>query len=1141
MELQIWRPWLHLTFAGEPTIGARAPWEYALLVVYALVALVLLFHCRRDFARLARCRSHSLLFVALAATSALAGNVFVLHLPLSGMLSFSALVPEGSCLCLPLLGSFPVFAAAAWLGAGPAIVTALLSAVLRPDVTTGGLADPFYLVFLGAGVGLLLRQEYRGRLAKMARQPVAVAIMLAPLAMVLLFLSIAARMAHLGLSSLEYALSLTEARVLPVLVETLAAAIVIQVVYLLFPKLRPVQAARRSEPYARSMNRQFLTLVVPLVLVATIVLITAVTATTIRVARAQATREMAQDAYSAAEAIPQFIRTGQALLTEFASDDRLWQDDPAAVQSRLVQDLRMDAFFDQLLLFDPAGQLLAMYPPAPTGDPRLTAEEQMLIERVLRDGTFQISPAHRSTRGKALMSFLAPLGVAEREIGGRLSGALVGRTHLDVNPLITRVLTGLQWTSGLSEGLVIDAQGRIVAHSDSRMLLGDWQVGEDRNCKTQVPRGRLCVSRDPARQTLQLTYYLATEGYPWTVVIRLPYEVVLEEARQIARPLLVLQALFGVGLVLSISSVTRRLTQPLERLAGAADRIAGGDLTESVEVTGEDEVGRVGDAFEDMRVRLKDRMSDLSLLLEVSRAVSSTLELPRGIPFILEGALEATGGQVARAVFLSEDGDPQFVMSAGDGEDAAGCAATEALDAVLAEAVKGRSRPLILRDLARSKSLANSDAVNGRIRALIALPVRTSNQTLAALWVGYERAQQFREPKVNFLSTLASQTAVLLENARLFQAVEGERRRLSALLDSISDAVVVTDRENRILLVNPAAEREFDVEADAVLGKKADEVGLDTELVELLTRPTTSDGALIEQTPLPDGRALYVNVSTIVNPDGQQIGRVAVMRDVSRFRQLDQMKSDFLATVSHDLRAPLTFMRGYADRLGAVGELNEKQREHVENIIGGIERIDSLVTDLLDLRRIEAGLGLEREPCNLGVVLAEAVKGMEARAEAKDISLKMKIPLRLSERGNGQKGGVTVAGDRALLRQVVVNLLDNAIKYTPSGGDVTVELSIPGDGEDRAVISVVDSGIGIAPDEQVRLFEKFYRLKRGDGSDVAGTGLGLALVKSIVERHRGKVWVNSRLNKGSTFYISLPLLENESPEPEGTAKADAVR
>jgi PAS domain S-box-containing protein len=1112
-----------------------------LFAAYALLTAALLFNRRRDFAKLIQSRDRGLLFAALAVASTFAGNLLVLRLPIPGTLLFPALALEGSRLSVPLLGSLPIFVAAVWLGTGPAIVTGLISGILRADATTGGLADPFYLAFLGAGVGLLLRQDYQGRWARIARQPVVVAAALAPLAMLPLALSIVVRAAPLGLSSLEYALTLTEARVLPVLLESLAAAVVIQVIYQVTPRHRPVQVARRSAPYARTMNRQFLTLVVPLVLVATAVLITAVTATTIRVARAQAIQEMAQDAYAASAGIPQFVRTGQALLMEFASDERLQQGDAATVQSRLIQDLRMDAFFDQLLLFDPDGHLLAMYPPPPTGDPQLTPEEEVLIKRVLRDGTFQTSAAHGETGSKALVSFLTPVGTPEGEFGGALSGALIGRTHLDVNPLINRILTGLQWTSGQSEGLVIDAQDRIVAHSDPRMLLRQWQRGENRNCTTRGPGGQLCVSRDPVRQTLQLSYYLAAEGYPWTVVMRLPYDVVLDEAQQIARPLLLLQALFGVGLVLGISSVTRRLTQPLERLAGAADRIAGGDLTGPVGVTGEDEVGRVGDAFEDMRVRLADRMSDLSLLLEVSQAVSSTLELPRGVPFILEGALEATGGQLARAVFFSEAGELQMVMSTGEGSDAARCAAAEALDAVLAEVVKERSRPLILGDLAQAETLISSHTPNSPIKSLIALPVRTSDRTLAVLWVGYETMQTFREPKVNFLSTLASQTAVLLENARLFQAVEGERRRLSALLNSISDAVVVTDQENRILLVNPAAEVDFDVKAEAVLGRKIDQVGLDAELVHALTGPTIPDDALIEQTPLPDGRALYVNVSTIVSPHGQPIGRVAVMRDVTRFRQLDQMKSDFLATVSHDLRAPLTYMRGYAHRLGAVGELNEKQHEHVSRILAGIRRIDSLVTDLLDLRRIEAGLGLEHEPCNLGVVVAEAVRGMEARADAKGVSVQTKIPPRLLGTDNGRSSDVTVAGDMALLRQVVVNLLDNAIKYTPSGGNVTVELSLPSDGEDRAVISVVDTGVGIAPDEQVRLFEKFYRIKRGHRPDVSGTGLGLALVKSIVERHRGKVWVNSRLNKGSAFYVSLPLLRGESREPEIATTPASVR
>ena len=155
---------------------------------------------------------------------------------------------------------------------------------------------------------------------------------------------------------------------------------------------------------------------------------------------------------------------------------------------------------------------------------------------------------------------------------------------------------------------------------------------------------------------------------------------------------------------------------------------------------------------------------------------------------------------------------------------------------------------------------------------------------------------------------------------------------------------------------------------------------------------------------------------------------------------------------------------------------------------------------------------MERKPCHLGTILVEAVDGMRARAITKKIKLQLEPP----------EGTAVIAGDAALLRQMVANLVDNAIKYTPDGGTVAVGLSIH---DEQAAIHVADTGIGIAPDDQVRLFEKFYRIKRRDTADIPGTGLGLAIVKSIVERHGGRVWVESELDKGSVFHALLPLAE----------------
>jgi PAS domain S-box-containing protein len=750
-----------------------------------------------------------------------------------------------------------------------------------------------------------------------------------------------------------------------------------------------------------------------------------------------------------------------------------------------------------------------MYPPPPEGDPDLTKEEAIYLERVLEDGSTLISPVHRSLHEVVILSFIAPVGDS---VTGERFGALVGRTELAANPVMDRALASLKWTRERGEGFVVDSEGWIVAHSDRDLLLTEWHVDEARPRIATVLRGWAYESPNRLDNTRQLVYYLPVEGYPWAVVVNLPYHVVLEQATQIATPLLLLQALLGGGMVIVIPLVTRLLTRPLTQLAAAADRIAEGDLAQPVQVPGADEVARVGQAFEGMRVRLKDRLEDLSLLLQVSQAVSATLELPKGVPFILEGALRATGARVARVVLLSASGDPQVAMGRGEPREGLGT-----LDRALAVAARDLDSPLIVQNLARARTLADPKTLEGPIKAVIALPVRTKDQTLAVMWVGHGSVRQFDASLIDLLSTLTGQMAVLVENARLFQTAEGGRRRLEAILTSTTDAVLVTDRDDRILLLNPAAERAFDVASSAVVGQKVGNVGLSPALERFSGEPLSPSEALTDEVPLADGRTLYASVSTILDSDGGQIGRVAVMRDITQFKELDELKSDFVATVSHDLRAPLTFMRGYTTMLPMVGELNEKQADYVEKILRGIGQMGELIDDLLDLGRIEAGVGLERKPCHLGAILVEAVDSMRVRTVSKGLRLEL-APA---------EGVAVVSGDATLLRQAVANLVDNAIKYTRSGGTVTVGLSIH---NQQAVIRVTDTGIGIAPDDQVRLFEKFYRVKRRDTMDIRGTGLGLAIVRSIVERHGGKVWVDSELDRGSTFYISLPLGEIGSPE-----------
>jgi PAS domain S-box-containing protein len=1111
MDFEIWRPWARLVFR-EPNA-----WEYGLLALQSLLGLGILVSARRDFARLGR---RLPLFVGCLVAPLLSEHLLVLRFPGRSLLPAPGVPVTPPEPFAPLFGALPIAVAGAWLGAGPASLVGLVKGILRAGTTTGGIADPFHLMLFGFLIGFLLRQDYRGRLPLIVRQPVVAIPLMTSLSALLQLVSSFAQTAESGLAGFDYALALTSAYFPPALVEGLIAAVAIQALYSSVPQLKPVQSIRRSPPYSRTLNRRLLFLFTPLIILITIALVYAVTSTALRLATSEAVDQMARDANSAAEGIPYFIQTGQGLLGEFASDDRLWSEDQDALETRLRRDMRTVVFFDQFLLLESGGQqLVAMYPPMPTGDAELTSEEEILLGRSLQSGATQISSVHRSRQGLAVLSFLAPMTDPEPAEGSeRPPRVLLGRTQIDVNPILNRILTSLQWTNARGEGFVVDSDERIVAHPNSNMLLVKYQVAEERARVAEVLGGWAYESRNPRDNTRQLVYYLPIEGYTWGVVIRLPYVVVLEQAARIATPLLGLQVLLGGGLVVVISLVTNWVTQPLQQLAIAADRIAEGDLSYSVDIAGEDEVARVGDAFEDMRVRLKDRMEDLSLLLEVSQSVSATLELPEGVPFILEGALRATQAQVARIVLLSVDGQPQMALSRGEPREG-----LPLLDRALARVARTLEHPLVIENLARARTLLDPVPLDRAIKSVVALPVRTKSQVVAVMWVGFDTARRFADSDIDLLSTLASQTAVLVDNAHLFQSAEGERRRLAAILASTTDAVLVTDRENRVLLINPAAERAFGIASRQITHQRIDQAPLPQALIGFFEEPLARDEALARELSLTDGRTLYANVSAILSADGQYLGRVAVMRDITHLKELDELKSDFVATVSHDLRAPLTFMRGYAAMLPTVGELNQQQREYIQKILQGVGQMSDLVNDLLDLGRIEAGVGLERQPCHMGAVLAEAVDSMRSGATAKGIDLRVEP---MSSSGSDRDRIAIVPGDAALLRQAVTNLLDNAIKYTPSGGKVSVGLSTRTEGRrPRAVVRVSDTGIGIAPEDQVRLFEKFYRVKSRDTLGVSGTGLGLSLVKSIVERHEGEVRVDSELNKGSSFYIILPLSE----------------
>lgn len=414
--------------------------------------------------------------------------------------------------------------------------------------------------------------------------------------------------------------------------------------------------------------------------------------------------------------------------------------------------------------------------------------------------------------------------------------------------------------------------------------------------------------------------------------------------------------------------------------------------------------------------------------------------------------------------------------------------------------------PLLFRSQAKIEEFDAREGIEivGRMaRSWLGVPLVAMGRIIGVMAIqNYERENLYDEDDLALFATIAAQAAVSIEKARLYNAADSERRKLAAVLADASDVIVLTDCAGQVLLLNPAAARAFGVKAEEVIGRPIAEAIPHPALQELFVRGGKELVPHTAEILLPDKRTLYAGISHVAD-----VGYVAVMQDISELKRLDQMKSEFVSTVSHDLRNPLAAIRGYAELLEEA--LEGAHKGFAQRIRVTVEEMAALIGDLLDLGKIEAGIEMDHVPCDLTELIDQAVERARFLAQQKGLELTMTLPQPMSP----------VLGDAGRLRQVLDNLINNAIKYTPAGGRITVRAR---EEAGRVTVEVRDTGIGIPRQAMPQLFSKFYRVPGPQASGVPGTGLGLAIVKSIVERHGGQVWAESEVGEGSTFGFSLP-------------------
>jgi two-component system, OmpR family, phosphate regulon sensor histidine kinase PhoR len=285
-----------------------------------------------------------------------------------------------------------------------------------------------------------------------------------------------------------------------------------------------------------------------------------------------------------------------------------------------------------------------------------------------------------------------------------------------------------------------------------------------------------------------------------------------------------------------------------------------------------------------------------------------------------------------------------------------------------------------------------------------------------------------------------------------------------------------------------------------------------------LKMPESEFSELIEEITLngnnrPEEIVLSIRCAPFRDPNGRNLGVITVLHDITALKRMDRMKSQFVATVNHEIQSPLNtvMMQIQVILAGLAGELSQKQQTILSRVLQKLNNLARMASDLLDLARIESGLiSLEREPVDMMAVIRDQVTFHQPRAEAQSVLLRVEGPETLPP----------VLANRRNMEGVISNLITNAIKYSPDGGQVTVSASVE---KGYLCIRVKDSGIGIAQEDLKLIFQQFYRVKNEKTRPINGTGLGLAIVKRIVESHEGRIKVESRPGEGSTFTVLLPM------------------
>jgi len=513
----------------------------------------------------------------------------------------------------------------------------------------------------------------------------------------------------------------------------------------------------------------------------------------------------------------------------------------------------------------------------------------------------------------------------------------------------------------------------------------------------------------------------------------------------------------------------------------------------------------------DYRVRQRD------YLLEISRALTSQLNLDGLLEMVLEAAADMLSGQ-AGLIALRERGE-EFAFRASYGLPTQLIPYFRPLLTGIPEDVD-RSRFHIPRLAEKLSEIVASLGLP--LRQVVALPMAIKGELIGVLYVFRAYGTRFTPNERQILESFADQAAIAVNNAQLYERLSYEKRRLDSILEYSADGVMILNPAHRITVFNRALARMTGWPASEALGHQHDEVirwadlETDLDLSEAVaggwplqsTRPLYVEGDLVRR----EGGTISVGITyaPLMDREGRLVNIIANVRDITRFREADELKATFISVISHELKTPVALIKGYADTLMRRDARwdPDVMQESLSVILEEADRLNQLINNLLDASRLQAGaLPFDMEEVALDALAERVAERFRTQTDIHQIVVDLPADFPVVE------------GDPGRLEQVLSNLVSNAIKYAPEGGRIEIGGRVE---PDNVIVTVADQGVGIPVEEQPLIFQRFYRGTQEEHQGTPGAGLGLYLSKAIVEAHGGRIWVESRPGEGSTFSFSLP-------------------